>query len=123
VGRPAHATRIRSDLGVALLAVACVVSSAAAQGTLPDLPRLALDQFPPSARAAVSKVHQDALARPEDPAAVGGLARVLHAWEQWDTAHAAYARAQALAPAAFDWHYLDAPSCSVSRGTTKPPRA
>ena len=33
---------------------------------------------------------------------------MLHAWEQWDAAHETYARAQALAPRAFEWHYLDA---------------
>ena len=33
---------------------------------------------------------------------------MLHAWEQWDGAHQAYARAQALAPRAFEWPYLDA---------------
>ena len=38
---------------------------------------------------------------------MGALGRVLHAWEQWDGAHQAYARAQALAPRAFEWPYLD----------------
>jgi tetratricopeptide (TPR) repeat protein len=33
---------------------------------------------------------------------------VLQAWEQWDAAHQASARAQKLAPRVFDWHYLDA---------------
>jgi tetratricopeptide (TPR) repeat protein len=107
VGRPPDITH--PIFSVALLAVAIAASIAAvAQGTLPDLPRLAVDQFPSSAHAAVSKVHQDAVARPTDPSAVGALGRVLHAWEQWDAAHAAYARAQALAPKAFEWHYLDA---------------
>ena len=36
------------------------------------------------------------------------LARTLHAWEQWTAAHEAYERARALAPAAFEWAYLDA---------------
>ena len=39
---------------------------------------------------------------------MGALGRWLHAWEQWESAHQAYARAQALDPRAFDWHYLDA---------------
>jgi tetratricopeptide (TPR) repeat protein len=39
---------------------------------------------------------------------VGALARALHAWEQWGTAHDAYLRAHALAPRAFEWLYLDA---------------
>jgi tetratricopeptide (TPR) repeat protein len=91
--------------GVALLAAAV---SLAAQGTIPPLPRLALEQFPPFAREAVSKAHRAAVARPTDAAATGALARVLHAWEQWEAAHAAYARAQALADDAFEWPYLDA---------------
>ena len=33
---------------------------------------------------------------------------MLHAWEQWDAAHEAYGRVQALAPRTFDWPYLDA---------------
>jgi tetratricopeptide (TPR) repeat protein len=39
---------------------------------------------------------------------VCGLARALHAWEQWEGAHQAYDRCQVLAPATFDWAYLDA---------------
>jgi len=74
----------------------------------PPLPRLALDTYPPAARDAISRAHRDASARPADPGVVGALGRVLQAWEQWDGAHEAYARAEALAPQAFDWHYLDA---------------
>jgi tetratricopeptide (TPR) repeat protein len=78
-----------------------------AQVVVPPLPRLALDTYPPAARDAISRAHRDASARSTDPEAVGALARVLHAWEQWDAAHDAYARAEALAPQAFEWHYLD----------------
>jgi protein O-GlcNAc transferase len=53
-------------------------------------------------------VYRDASARPSDVAAAGALARTLHAWEQWNAAHDTYARAQALAPNAFEWPYLDA---------------
>src|SRR5262245_14620123 len=79
-----------------------------AQASLPPLPRLALDSFPPATRAAILRPYHDAVARPADPDAVGALARALHAWEQWNAAHEAYARAQALAPRTFDWPYLDA---------------
>jgi tetratricopeptide (TPR) repeat protein len=97
------------SLGRAALALTLVSSLAhAAQVAGPALPRLALDAYPAAARDAISRAHRDASARPDDSAAVGALARVLHAWEQWDAAHAAYARAEALAPKAFDWHYLDA---------------
>ncbi len=74
----------------------------------PPLPRLALDSYPPSAREAITRADQQASAAPDDADAVGRLARTLHAWEQWEAAHQAYARAQALAPKAFEWHYLDA---------------
>jgi tetratricopeptide (TPR) repeat protein len=43
-----------------------------------------------------------------DADAIGALARGLHAWEQWESAHQAYARARTLAPRAFSWPYLDA---------------
>ena len=74
----------------------------------PPLPPLALAAFPESARDALMRVHRDASTRPDDARAVGTLGQWLHAWEQWDSAHQAYARAQALDPQAFDWHYLDA---------------
>ncbi len=79
-----------------------------AQAPLPPLPRLALDTYPPAARDAIARAHRDAVRRPADPSAVGALARTLHAWEQWGAAHEAYARAQGLAPNAFEWPYLDA---------------
>src|SRR5437773_2762612 len=94
--------------GGAALALALVARAAAAQIALPALPRLSLDTYPSAARSAISRAHRDASARSADPAAVGALARVLHAWEQWDAAHETYSRAQALAPRAFDWRYLDA---------------
>jgi tetratricopeptide (TPR) repeat protein len=71
------------------------------------LPRLAIETFPPASRDAISAAYRTAEARPSDAAAVGAVARLLHAWEQWDAAHEAYARCQALAPRVFDWHYLD----------------
>src|SRR5262249_26459809 len=48
-----------------------------------------------------------AVARPTDVSAVGTLARTLHTWDQLGAAHETYARAEALAPAAFEWQYLD----------------
>jgi tetratricopeptide (TPR) repeat protein len=79
-----------------------------AQPAAPALPRLALDAFPAAARSAIAAAYAAAQARPEDARAAGEVGRVLHAWEQWDAARGAYARAQALAPAAFEWRYLDA---------------
>ncbi|HKB14036.1 MAG TPA: tetratricopeptide repeat protein [Vicinamibacterales bacterium] len=55
----------------------------------------------------MSRPYAAALSRPTDVSAVGTLARTLHAWDQLGAAHETYARAQALAPAAFEWQYLD----------------
>src|SRR5439155_21925165 len=82
--------------------------TSSAQAALPPLPRLALDSYPPVIRQALSRVYETAAAHADDAASVGGLARALHAWEQWISAHEAYLRAQALAPTVFEWHYLDA---------------
>ncbi|MBI4476623.1 MAG: hypothetical protein HY654_05585, partial [Acidobacteria bacterium] len=86
------------------LVLAFALNAASAAGQLPPLPRLALDAYPASVRDAVSRVHQEALARSTDADAVGALGRMLHAWEQWGAAHDVYARAQALAPRVFEWH-------------------
>jgi tetratricopeptide (TPR) repeat protein len=75
---------------------------------VPPVPALALDRFPPAARDMLSRAHQHAMDHSRDAEAVGALGRALQAWEQWESAHQAYARAQELAPRAFEWHYLDA---------------
>jgi protein O-GlcNAc transferase len=74
----------------------------------PALPALALESFPPSAREALARAHREAVERSSDAHAAGALGRLLHAWEQWDAAAQAYARAHALAPETFDWLYLEA---------------
>lgn len=78
------------------------------QAAAPPLPDLRLDSFPPPTRDAIARVHREAVARPDDVATVGALARTLHAWELWESAHQAYERLHQLDPNAFDWHYLDA---------------
>ena len=84
-----------------------VALSVATQTTLPPLPHLVLDSYPPETREALVRSYQAATARPTDVDAVGALARTLHAWNQWGAAHETYERAQALAPKAFEWSYLD----------------
>ena len=91
-----------------LLFVSSVALSASAQTALPPLPHVALDSLPAPAREVLSRSYQEAASRSADAEAVGALARMLHAWEQWSAAHEAYARAQALAPRTFAWQYLDA---------------
>jgi tetratricopeptide (TPR) repeat protein len=92
--------------GMVWLAVLCATVALTAQSALP-IRLSALDQFPPPAKDALGRAFAQAQQKPGDPQAVGALGRVLHAWEQWDAAHEAYQRAQALAPEQFAWHYLD----------------
>ncbi len=101
--------------GAALLILALLASAAAAQTAASPLPHLALDTYPSPMREAVAAAYRHATARPTDAEAAGSLARLLHAWEQWDAAHDTYARAAALAPRVFDWPYLDA--CVLMRLT------
>ena len=103
--KPSKLRRLSPALVVLTLALATVSS---AQDRIPPLPRLALDSYPSTARDVIAIAHQNATAHDSDASAVGALGRVLQAWEQWDAAHDVYLRAQALAPRAFDWHYLDA---------------
>ena len=95
---------VASTPAVGVLVFALVASAQAP----PALPKIALDTLPTAARASISEAERRASARANDPEAVGALGRMLQAWEQFEGAHAAYARAQALAPRAFEWHYLDA---------------
>jgi tetratricopeptide (TPR) repeat protein len=76
-------------------------------------PRLSLDAYPAEIRADLARPYENVRAHPDDANAVGSLGRVLQAWEQWETAHEVYTRAITLAPASFDWHYLDA--CVLDR--------
>ena len=94
--------------GILLWALLAIAQGLLAQAALPPLPQLSPQSYPEAARAPITRVYQNAVARPKDARAVGELARMLQAWEQWDAAHQAYARAQALAPRTFEWHYLDA---------------
>ena len=79
----------------------------------PTLPRLPIETYPTPMRQAIEPVYREALAHPADAARAGLLARLLHAWEQWDSAHEAYVQAVALAHDAFDWRYLD--GCVLQR--------
>jgi tetratricopeptide (TPR) repeat protein len=95
---------------VAALALTAPVSrgQAAAQSLT-----LRLETYPSELRKDLARPYADARAHPEDADAVGSVGRILHAWEQWETAHETYGRAIVLAPRSFDWHYLDA--CVLER--------
>jgi tetratricopeptide (TPR) repeat protein len=97
--------RALAVIGV-LAVIVAPATPAAAQDS--QLPVLAIDQFPATARATLSRAYEDAQAQPRNAATVGALGRLLQAWEQWEAAHATYRRAQTLAPRMFDWLYLDA---------------
>ena len=106
---PAAAGTMLAPAGPILLSfIALAGTPAQSKVPPPALPRLAPETFPAASREAISRQYKEALARPNDGAAVGSLGRLLQAWEQWDAAHAAYVRAHALAPAVLDWPYLDA---------------
>lgn len=81
----------------------------------PPLPVLDLDAFAAASRDDLAGAYRRAEAAPDDPTAVGALAMALHAWEQYEAAARAYARAQRLAPAVVDWWYLGG-SLAARRG-------
>jgi tetratricopeptide (TPR) repeat protein len=85
-----------------LLASALTLQAAAA----PDWSSLALDTFPADARAQIGAARDAATRQPASAEAVGQLALVLHAWEQFDAAATAYARVRALAPDDATWWAL-----------------
>ena len=106
-GRLRGASPRRGTFPATIALAAFLVPCLAAQ-SLPPAPPLDLASFPASGRSALEDASRRAAARPDDAGAAGALARLLHAWEQWEAAHAAYSRARALAPRAFEWTYLDA---------------
>ena len=71
----------------------------------PLLPAIDLSSYPPVSRTSIGRALDAVKARPNDADTVGRLAMTLHAWEQFETAAAVYARARTLAPR-FDWFYL-----------------
>jgi tetratricopeptide (TPR) repeat protein len=105
-----HLSDWRAHLVAARQAVVLVAwcVTVVAQSAEPPLPHLALETYPSAAREPLARAHREATARPLSADAVCGLARALHAWEQWEGAHQAYVRCQALAPQVFDGFYLDA---------------
>jgi tetratricopeptide (TPR) repeat protein len=102
-----------------LLLVVLLATQAANQSRaplpLPALPVVALEQFPAASRAALHPAFERAKRAPDDELSVGQLAMTLHAWEQWEPAHAAYQRAIGLSLSrgsgdarTWKWKYLDA---------------
>src|SRR5919108_1029355 len=71
----------------------------------PDLPSIALDTLAPAARTQIEQAYARARQHPADAAAAGELGMVLHAYEQYASAEAAYRRARALDARSFQWVY------------------
>lgn len=76
-------------------------ANASAQG----FPTIAIETYPAVSREPIARAVAEAQAQPENVARVGHLAMVLHAWGQYETASAVYARARAL-ERRYDWFYL-----------------
>ena len=74
----------------------------------PALPRLNFDGLSPPVRAGLQEAYDTASARPHDPAALGRLGMILHAYEQYGAAEACYRGARELAPQSMSWTYLSA---------------
>ena len=70
-----------------------------------QLPPIAVDSYPAVARQPIAQALAEVRAHPDDPARLGHLAMVLHAWEQYETAAGVYALAQAR-ERRYDWFYL-----------------
>jgi tetratricopeptide (TPR) repeat protein len=88
-------------LGGAGLLVLGLIAPAVGQ-TISDL---RIDSFPPVSREPIARALAAARAAPADAARIGALGMTLEAWNQFDGASAAYARARAL-DHRFDWFYL-----------------
>lgn len=93
----------------AAVIVAAVLMSAPPEATSVQtaaLPHIDTSALPADAAKAIDAAQTEAGRRPGDAAAVGHLALVLHAWEEWEVASAAYGLAQQLAPADYRWSHL-----------------
>jgi tetratricopeptide (TPR) repeat protein len=83
-----------------------LVASALLQPAAPDWSSLRLDTYPADSRAQIGAARDAAVKEPTSAEAAGQLALVLHAWEQFDAAATAYARARTLAPDDATWWAL-----------------
>jgi tetratricopeptide (TPR) repeat protein len=79
------------------------------------LPVVDTAHLPGESGKAIGMAYAAARAQPKNAEAVGRLAIVLHAWEQWDAGAAAYGAARQLAPDDRRWWYL-AGLLEIARG-------
>src|SRR2546428_14116434 len=68
---------------------------------IPELPRLAIDNFSPVARDQIQQAYADARARPADDAASGRLGMILQTYGLFQESAVCYRRGGRLAPSSF----------------------
>lgn len=76
-----------------------------AKGSLPPIPNVKADTFPPETRAQVQQAYKAAVKAPEDPKAVGTLCMLLDLYHRSGDAVQCYQRAHLLQPREFRWLY------------------
>lgn len=95
----------------ATLLLTALLGWPAAPGQAPDppaprAPLVDLTALPGEAGESIRRLHEAALRHPKDAAALGRLAMMYHAWEQWLAAAETYRAARTLAPGERRWWYL-----------------
>lgn len=93
--------RWRSKIPVLLCAV-CACAGAQ------EFPQIDTANFLPAVRDQIERAAREFKTHPGDAKAAGTLGMTLHAYEQYEAATRAYARAHQLDPGAFEWIYLGA---------------
>jgi tetratricopeptide (TPR) repeat protein len=88
-----------------ILLLCCLIPFSMHGQTLPDLPKISVDNFAPEIQQQIRKADETAKAQPRDAAANGQLGMVLHTYNQYEFATLCYLRATHLAPQEFRWHY------------------
>lgn len=92
--------------GLLVAGAAWASAHPAADAALPDLPKIRLESLSPPARASVEEALGAVAAHPQDAAANGKLAMLLHSLELSKDAEVCYRRAATLDPASMQWTYL-----------------
>jgi protein O-GlcNAc transferase len=84
----------------------CAYAQDAKPEDRPGLAQVDTSHFLPSIRVQIEQAEQEAREHPRNAQAVGAFAMNLHAYQQYDAAARAYARAHLLDPQNFAWLYL-----------------
>jgi tetratricopeptide (TPR) repeat protein len=97
----------RGPLSLALVLSCLPLSLAWAlrRDSLPDLPRVAFEQFLPAVRDQVQRAYNNAIEHPQEASVNGKLGMVLETYSQFEEAAVCYQRARLLDPASFRWVY------------------